>query len=170
MNRKVLVALILIIGTLFSTTACKEENKTRVEYYELGIVLDEGFETYDTDGAFAIAYSDGKTIVGISRFSFVDCEEYGLLSTYTPLKLAEVYLGMLGKTADEGVRVHGDVPYFTYTDVGSDGAGYFYMPTFYRTPYAYFVITFITPKTREVVGRAEFLGYTSTVYLLKKYI
>ena len=105
-----------------------------------------------------------------SRFSFVDCEEQGLLTTFTPRKFAQVYLERLDRTVDEGVKVHGDVPYFTYTDIASDGAGYFYMPTFYRTPYAYFIITFITPKTREAAGRVEFLEYISTVYILNEYL
>ena len=168
MKRKVFVPLLLIVSIVFSFASCKKE--TRVEYCELGIVLDEGFEAYDTDGAFHVAYSDGKTIVGISRFSFVDCEEYGLLTTFTPRKFADVYLEMLDRTVDEGVKVHGDVPYFTYTDTGSNAEVYFYMPTFYRTPYAYFIITFITPKAREAEGRVEFLEYTSTVYILDKYL
>ena len=170
MKRRVIISFILIIATLFSFASCKKERETRVEFCELGIVLDEGFETYDSDGAFNVAYSDGKTIVGISRFSFIDCEEMGLLTTFTPRKFAEVYLEMLDRTVDESIKVYGDVPYFTYTNVGSDGEGYFYMPTFYRTPYAYFIITFITPKTREAVGRVEFLEYTSTVYILDAYL
>lgn len=170
MKRKVFVSLLLIVSIVFSFGSCKKEKGTRVEYCELGIVLDEGFEAYDTDGAFHVAYSDGKTIVGISRFSFVDCEEYGLLTTFTPRKFADVYLEMLDRTVDESVKVHGDVPYFTYTDTGSNGEMYFYMPTFYRTPYAYFIITFITPKARETEGRVEFLEYTSTVYILDKYL
>ena len=98
------------------------------------------------------------------------CEEQGFLSTFTPRKLAEVYLGKLGKQIDGGIEVRGDVPYFAYTDLGSDGASYFYMPTFYRTPYAYFIITFITPKVRESEGRVEFLQYVSTVHILEEYL
>lgn len=170
MKIRIFVSFILLIATAFSIVSCKTDNETRVEFCELGIVLGEGFETYDSEGAFNVAYSDGKTIVGISRFSFVDCEEYGILTTFTPRKFAEVYLQRLGRTVDEGVKLHGDVPYFTYTNVDSDGQTYFYMPTFYRTPYAYFLITFITPKTREAVGRVEFLDYTSTVYILNEYL
>ena len=170
MKIKVFISLTLLIATLLSLASCKQENETRIEYCELGIVLDKGFETYDSDGAFSVAYTDGKTIVGISRFSFVDCEEQGILTTFTPRKFAEVYLERLGRVVDESVKLHGDVPYFTYTNVDSDGQQYFYMPTFYRTPYAYFIITFITPKSREAVGRAEFLKYTSTVYILNQYL
>lgn len=166
--KKITVSLFLILSLLVSFTSC--EKGQRVEYCELGIVLDKGFERYDSDGAFNIAYSNGITIVGFARYSFVDCEELGLLSTYTPLKLAQVYLDMMDRTVDESVTKQGDVPYFTYTETSSDGSQFFYMPTFYRTPYAYFVITFITPKSRAAEGRVEFLKYTSTVYILNEYL
>ena len=163
MRIKALISFLLIIAFVTSFVSCKSAN---VEYYELGIVLTNNFEPYDSGGVYNASYSDGKTIVGIARYSFVDCEEYGLLTTFTPLKLANVYLDMMDRTVDEGVKKHGDVPYFTYTQTAEDGSQYFYMPTFYRTPYAYFVITFITPKVREAEGRVEFLKYTETVYLI----
>lgn len=162
------VSILLILSLLLSLASCSDTE--RVEYCELGIVLTKDFETYEDDGAFDIAYSDGKVIVGISRYSFVNCEELGLLSTYTPLKLAQVYLKKMDRTVDEDINKRGDIPYFTYTETAEDGSQYFYMPTFYRTQYAYFVITFITPKAREVEGRVEFYGYMDSVYLLEEYM
>ena len=162
------IAILLILSLLFSLTSCSDAQ--RVEYCELGIVLTKDFKPYETDGAFNVAYSDGSVIVGIARYSFVNCEELGLLTTFTPLKLANVYLEMMDRTVDETVKKRGDIPYFSYTETAEDGSEYFYMPTFYRTPYAYFVITFITPKVREAQGRNEFYGYMDTVYLLEEYL
>ena len=164
MRIKGFLSALLILAMLLTLPSCNRDR--RVEYCELGIILPKDFDEYDSGGAYNIAYSDGKTIVGIARYSFVDCEEYGLLTTFTPMKLAEVYLDMMDRTVDETVKKQGDVPYFTYTETADDGSQYFYMPTFYRTPYAYFVITFITPKVREVQGRVEFLEYIETVYLI----
>lgn len=164
MRIKGFLSTLLILAMLLTLPSCNRDR--RVEYCELGIILPKDFDEYDSGGAYNIAYSDGKTIVGIARYSFVDCEEYGLLTTFTPMKLAEVYLDMMDRTVDETVKKQGDVPYFTYTETADDGSQYFYMPTFYRTPYAYFVITFITPKVREVQGRVEFLEYIKTVYLI----
>lgn len=164
MRIKGILSTLLILAMLLTLPSCNRDR--RVEYCELGIILPKDFDEYDSDGVYNIAYSDGKTIVGIARYSFVDCEEYGLLTTFTPMKLAEVYLDMMDRTVDETVKKQGDVPYFTYTETADDGSQYFYMPTFYRTPYAYFVITFITPKVREVQGRVEFLEYIKTVYLI----
>ena len=164
MRIKGFLSALLILAMLLTLPSCNRDR--RVEYCELGIILPKDFDEYDSGGAYNIAYSDGKTIVGIARYSFVDCEEYGLLTTFTPMKLAEVYLDMMDRTVDETVKKQGDVPYFTYTETAEDGSQYFYMPTFYRTPYAYFVITFITPKVREMQGRVEFLEYIKTVYLI----
>lgn len=165
---KLPLAIITLLLLILSFGGCSDEK--RVEYCELGIVLTDDFITYDTDGAFNVAYSDGNTIVGIARYSFVDCEELGLLTTFTPLKLANVYLDMMDRTVDEAVKERGDIPYFTYTETAKDGSSYFYMPTFYRTPYAYFVITFIAPKGRESEAREEFFGYMDSVYLLQEYL
>ena len=165
---KLPLAIITLLSLILSFGGCSDEK--RVEYCELGIVLTDDFITYDTDGAFNVAYSDGNTIVGIARYSFVDCEELGLLTTFTPLKLANVYLDMMDRTVDEAVKERGDIPYFTYTETAKDGSSYFYMPTFYRTPYAYFVITFIAPKVRESEAREEFFGYMDSVYLLQEYL
>ena len=167
MKRKI-IPFILIVSTILSFVSCKKEN--RVEYCELGIILPEEFVPYDSEGSFNTAYSDGKSIVGITRYSFVECDELGLVTSLTPYKFAGVYLEMLDRQVDTPVIEHGDVPYFTYTVSKEDGSQYFYMPTFYRTPYAYFVITFITPKSRDGVGRAEFLEYVSTVYILSEYL
>ena len=168
MKKNILVSIVLIFAILTSFVSCT--NDKRFEYCELGLILTKDFESYDSGGSFNVAYSDGNTIVGIARYSFVDCIEVGLLTTYTPRKLAEVYLNMMDRTIDDGINVYQDVPYFTYTETTEDGSSFFYMPTFYRTPYAYFVITFITPKSREAQGRVEFLGYIDTVYILNEYL
>ena len=158
-----LVSFLLALSLALSLVGCAKDK--RVEYCELGIVLPREFEPYEADG-FHAAYSDGVSFVGITRYSFVDCVENGLLTTWTPTRFAEVYLEMMEREVDEGIRRHGDVPYFSYTMESSSGEELMYMPTFYRTQYAYFVITFITPKGRETSGRVEFLGYTETVYII----
>lgn len=165
--KRIIALLLLTHLLLLSFVSCKDAD--RFEYCEIGIILTREFSEYDSDGAFSVAYSDGNTIVGISRYSFVDCIEEGLLTTYTPLKLAEVILDR-GDYITDGIKTEGDVVYFTYTNTDTDGNSYFYMPTFFRTPYAYFIITFITPKSREVVGRVEFLDYASSVYIIQDYL
>ena len=167
MKRKI-ISLLLIAAVLMSVVSCTKYEK--IEYCEIGMYLDKEFEEYDSEGAFHVAYSDGSTVVGMTRFSFVDAEEYGLLSTYTPEQLAKVFLHKLSDVVTDGIKIHGDVPYFYYTAASVDGSQYFYMPTFYRTPYAYFVITFITPSIRASMGYPEFLEYSSSVHILDDYL
>ena len=159
---KITIAVVLILS-LITLVSC--DNGKRVEYAELGIVLTKEFSVYDSNGAFNAAYSDGNIIVGFTRFSFVDCIEVGMLTTWTPRKFAEVYLNKMNVSVDEKVQMHGDVPYFSYTAADDDGNYYYYMPTFYRTQYAYFVITFITPLANKEAGRVEFFEYMNTVYI-----
>ena len=168
MKIKIFVSLLLVISVIFLSTSCVQYKK--FEYCEMGIYLTKEFKEYDSEGAFNVAYSDGNVIVGITRISFVDSEQLGFLTTHSPRVFAEVYRDMMERELKGEVDMHNDVPFFTYTDVGSDGAIYFYMPTFYKTPYAYFVITFITPKLREDVGRVEFFEYIDTVYILEEYL
>ena len=54
----VALSLLLTVALLFGMTSCS--NEKRVEYCELGIVLTKDFITYESEGAFNVAYSDGK--------------------------------------------------------------------------------------------------------------
>ncbi len=161
------IAIILLLALCLPLVSCSRVKE--VEYFELGIVLPKEFEPVAAD-AFHSAYSDSVSFVGITRYSFEDCVKNGLLTTYSPLKFAGVYLEMMDRTVYENIKEHGDVPYFTYVATDSDGVELLYMPTFYRTRYAYFVITFITPLTRYNEAKNEFLGYTETVYILEEYL
>ena len=158
-----------MLALLLTLISCKKEKA--FEYCELGIVLTDRFESYDSEGAYDVAYADGDLIVGISRFSFVDCEqEYGILATHSPLKFAQIHLARYGQSSDITVAQHGDVPYYSYSMSDLGGFEYFYMPTFYRTPYAYFVITFVTPYDNVKVQRDKIFEYIETVYILEEHI
>lgn len=164
MKRTLLAALLIICLALSSCS-----NVKAVEYCELGIVLTKDFEPCASD-AFHSAYSNGDSFVGITRYSFADCVNNGLLTTYSPLKFAEVYLEMMDRTVLEGITEYNSVPYFIYTVTDSDGNELMYMPTFYRTPYAYFIITFITPAARYYEAKEEFLGYIKTAYIVEEHL
>lgn len=164
MRIRIVIAAVLLIALLFSLAGC---DKTKpIEYCELGLVLNRDFEPYDSDGAFDVAYADGDVIMGIMRYSFVDCEEYGLLSTHTPEKLAEVYLDKSNDNKDIEILKTGDVPYYYYTS----SEGYVYLVSFYRTPYAYFIITYITPIVKFADEYNSILGYMQSAYILDKHL
>ena len=97
-------------------------------------------------------------MVGISRLSHITATENGILATHSPLKFAEIYRDRTGH--DEAIFEYGDVPYYSYVS----NKGYRYIPTFYRTPYAYFIITFISQEGGEW-GVEEILTLTRKVFL-----
>lgn len=162
-----LPALLVVISVLFSMFSCS--NEQAFEYCELGIVLTNDFDKYESNGAYDAAYADGELIVGMTRISFVESEEFGILTTHTPEKFARVYCDTY---VAKGVEIfqHKDVPYYSYVNKGADGYRYFYMLTFYRTPFSYFIITFITPEYKLDVQKEKIFEYIETVYILPQHI
>ena len=163
---KRILSLILLFAVLvLSLAGC--DRMMPVEYCELAVVLNIDFETYDSDGAFDTAYSDGDVIMGMTRYSFVDCEDqYGLLPTLTPEKLAEVYRSKSGKDEKIEILKTGDVPYYYY----STSDGLVYLLSFYRTPYAYFVVTYITPIANFDTQYEQIIEYMESAYILENHL
>lgn len=164
MKKRIITSVALLIALLLSLAGC--DRMKPIEYCELGIVLNVDFEPYDSQGAFDVAYADGNVIMGMMRYSFVDCEEYGLLSTHTPEKLAEVYLDQSNDNKDIQILKSADVPYYYYTS----SEGYVYLVSFYRTPYAYFIVTYITPYSNFADEYDNILDYMESAYILEEHL
>ena len=162
--KRILCALLtpLLLLSLFS---CGDRDDT---YCEIGFEIPRGYREIDASGDFDLAFEDGGRVIGIRRMSFDAVEGEGLLATHSPYELAEIYRERLAVSNSSTVFTHGDIPYFVYTL--SDGySSYAYMPTFYKTRYAYFIITFICKNKIDEGGRVEFLDFCDTVYILPKY-
>ncbi len=160
------LAALLLLALLFSLISCAP----RYQHCELGIRLRETYKDYSTDGAYDVAYSDGSMIVGMLRFSFAACLEASIPITMTQQKWAEFYLKRAEKMENlSEISERGDTPYFTYNQRGNDGKTYRYLVSFYITPNAYFVITFIFMEDYAENLMAEALGYIDTVYLVDGY-
>jgi len=150
------VFCIALFALCFSLFSCSGE--VRAEHCELGILLPRGFDKKDTDGVFDVVYSDGELTVGITRISYASLVDEGISPTLSPRAFAELY--KRGEGIDKTVHEYGDTVYYTYT-LGSER----YLPTFYRTPYAYFIITFAFAEggAWDIEGALEL---TNTVYLI----
>lgn len=165
MIRKGISCILLTLFLLsIICTLCSCQKSVRLQHCELGIVLPSEFEEYDSGDSFDASYSDGSLIVGMTRVSFVAAMDDGIPTTLTPLKFAEVYRGRVDKE-DSEIKELGDVPYFTYTVTTDDGREYIYLPTFYCTPYAYFVIFFITFTENKAWNQKSILELTKSVYI-----
>ena len=155
-------AFLLLLALSLSFVSCSDGRR---EYCEISIFLPSEFEKTDAEDSFDLAYTDGRIFVGILRISFDAAASAGIPTTMTSLKLAEYYRRESEKESiSADILSHGDVPYYTYIH-GEEATEYFYMPTFYATPYAYFIITFITPSDFGEKATDEILSYVSSVRL-----
>ena len=162
-KRLVLPVAVLLILSL-TLTSCGSGDLKR-EYCELGIILPKSFSEAESGESFDKAYSNGDLFVGILRISLDYAAESDIPTTLTPLKLCEYYRRLSEtESSSSDVALVGDTPYYSYVS-GKDEGAYFYLPSFYVTPYAYFIITFITPVELGESLTAEILSYISTVYL-----
>ena len=162
---KTIIAILLIFPILLSLVSCGAKEYV---YCEIGIKIPSGYRVHDAKNDFDLAFEKQNRIIGIRRMSFDVVIEDGLLTTHSPYTLAEIYRERIAVSNASTVFTHGDIPYFVYSI--SDGqTTYAYMPTFYKTRYAYFIITFICKNTITEGGRVEFLDICDTVYILPEY-
>ena len=152
---------ILCLVLLVSVLLCSCEGKT--EYCEIGIVLPDGYEELDSESSFDRVYANGTDAVGIFRVSFEAAIDDGVPTTLSAKKFAEYYLEQSGLVTE--VEERDNIPYFVYVEE-QDGQRYMHVPTFYRTPYAYFIITFTSAGGGDEEKLGEFLEIASTVYLI----
>ena len=156
-------AILLCLAICLSVCSCSMRN---IEFCELRFSLPRSFSEVDGGDSFDVALSDGEVFVGVLRISFDAAVESGIPATMTPFKLAEYYMSLTEK-GDKATPVteHGDVPYYCYVEENG-GIQYLYMPTFYFSYYAYFIITFITPTSTDEDIVARLLSYTESVHLV----
>ena len=160
------VLLLLVIATLFSLASCTRREQT---YCEIGFTIPRGFTELSAPDDFDLAFENGDKVIGVRRLSFGAVLEDGMLTTHSPERLAEIYRERIGVNGASDVFMHGDIPYFIYTLNSLDGT-YAYMPTFYRTSYAYFIITFICKNNIDDGTRVKFFEVCDSVYILPQYV
>ena len=130
------IFFLILIASLLLLSSCGTEKFT---YCELRLPLGSEFRSEESDG-FDATYTDGDATVFVTRISFEAAFADGIPDTYSPLAFARFYQL---NNSHEGLEIDtsSHVPRYSYT--GSDGeATLFMMHTFYRTPYAYFVVTY----------------------------
>ena len=164
MNRR-FICLLLVFLVLFSAVGCKKNKDERV-WCDIAITLPEEYEEYEATGSFDLAFRSGRRVVGITRISFDAGINSGIAPTHTAYRFAEEYRDASGYE-DREITEHGDVPYFTYTLENAVGNEYVYMPTFYRTLYAYVIIMFVCPREEAEEAKEIFLSYADTVRIVE---
>lgn len=167
MEHKKTVAILLLFASLLSFLACSSGKA--YTYCEIGIEIPRSYRRFDAEGDYDMAFKDGRSVIGIRRFSFEAVVEDGILSTHTAFKFAEIYRERLEGVSPSPMREHGYIPYFTYTRY-SGGTSYTYMPAFFRTPYAYYMVVLVSENGINDGGRVKFLEILDTFYILPEYL
>ena len=137
------IALLIAVVQVLLLCSCSDK---KYEHCEIGLKLDDSFAEYDADGKFDMAYTDGRVIIGVLRFSFEACLKEDIpisMSDYTFAKYYRAKAEGIGDVSE--VELYGYLPYFTYTLEGTDGVYHRFVATFYTTPNAYFLVMYITP-------------------------
>ena len=155
---KRIISFLLLFASLFTLASCRDKRG----YLELGLEIPRSYEERAAEDTFDAAYTDGAAVIGIIRWSFQAAIDDGIVETYSPEAFARYYRNRIGKNECE-IKFSGDAPYIVYED-GEDII-YSYLTSFYRTRYAYFVVTFVTESLLFPDYESEFLKIAKSAYL-----
>ena len=156
------LSLFLILTLLFSLLiSCKDSSVSgEFTHCELTLVLDESFSEEKSED-FDLLLSSEEVAVSLIRISFDAAVDYGIEETYTAKGFAAFFMHKSEKSKE--LLMHGDVPYYTYTEEIS-GNDIFYTVTFYRSYNAYFVAAYATPEKNKDAYTDKFLEYAENAY------
>ncbi len=124
------------------------------------MVLDSSFTEFSSE-QYDLALEGEGMNVGVKRISLYAASVEGVPDNYSPRRFAEYFLSKRGDEAE--IFTYGDIPYFSLSESVS-GVEFYTLYTFYRSKYAYFIITFATERARESEYRERFFEYADTVY------
>lgn len=150
-----------LLFSLLLLTSCGTEDFT---YCELRLPLGGEFRSEASEG-FDATYTDGSATVFVTRISFEAAFADGIPDTYSPLAFARFYQLNNSHTGLE-IDTSSHVPRYSYT--GSDGeASLFMMHTFYRTPYAYFIVTYSCAESLMAEYEDDFIRYADGAVIIE---
>ena len=148
------LSVIMLLSLLVALASCRGG-----DYYthcELTLPLEKEYERVASE-SFDAVYSDGRASVYMTRISFDAAFADGIPDTYSALEFARFYRLNNGHTELE-INTSSHVPRYSY--FGSDGGQeLFMMHTFYRTPYAYFIVTYSAPASLISEYENDFVRY-----------
>lgn len=158
-ERFLCVFLILtLVAAVF--VSCKDTDTKEFTHCELTLVLDEDFQTEESDD-FDLLLSNGDVAVSLIRISFEAGFNQGISDTYTAKGFAAFFMTKSEKNAE--LLMFGDVPYYTYTETAGESE-IFYTVTFYRSYNAYFVVAYATALENRDILSEKFLEYADNAY------
>ena len=154
---KRIFTLFLTIVLSLSFISCGKDNK--YAHCELVLPLTSDYSSVKNE-SFDATYSNGKSMVGILRISFVAGMNEGIAETMTTVEFRDFWLKRLNR---EAILRDGAVTYCEYYD-GEGSDELYYLEAFFRSQYAYFIVLFATNVKNQESGRREFTSYLDKIY------
>lgn len=105
--------------------------------------------------------SDSRSVVALTRISHDAAIKDGIVPVGSALDFAKLYRDLSGVEAE--VYQHSEIPYYVYTLTSDKGVEFSFMATFYRTPFAYFVVLYVAASDVFSDIDEDFLSYASDV-------
>lgn len=152
------LSVLTVVALAFSIVGCA--GNVTFTCLDINITLKNGYYEADAGDSANMLLTNNESTVSIKRLSIVDAEKDGISGSYSAEQFAEFFL--INNSLDGKIASIGDVPYYSYYDT-TGGVELFCISSFYRTPYAYFIIIFATSSAREDAARAEFFDAMSSV-------
>ena len=157
------LSLFLILTLLAaSLLSCKDSvAEKEFSHCELTLVLDGSFSEERSED-FDMLVTNGDIAVSLIRISFEAGFSQGISDTYTAKNFAAFFMNKSEKS--DNLLMHGDVPYYTYTESISGTEPVFYTVTFYRSHHAYFVVAYAVAEKNKSKFEAKVLQYAEAAY------
>lgn len=152
--------LSLFILAVLSVSLCGCSDVSEFTCAELTVSLPDGYTERERPEGANMLLSDGTSTVTLRRTSLADAHKAGIPSGYSAVDFAELFLEM-SEVEGELLDYH-STPYYTYY-VTKDGVRLFCLASFFRTPYAYFIIVFATRAELEEEGREVYFSAIDSV-------
>ena len=146
------VALLLI----FTLASCGGD--TVYSHAELVLPLEDEYVELESV-IYDKVYTNETYVITVTRISFEAGMNEGIPETLSLPQFAEYYLE---KCSREANIIKGDIVYCEYY-ASEGGEEHFYFESFYRSPYAYFIVLFASHSSIEQEAREDFIEYAKNI-------
>ena len=155
MVKRVLLRLIALVMIL-SLASCNSD--TVYSHCELVLPLEDEYVELES-AVYDKVYTNETYVITVTRISFEAGMNEGIPETLSLPQFAEYYLK---KCSREANIIKGEIVYCEYY-ASEGGVEHFYFESFYRSPYAYFIVLFASDSSIEEEARNDFIEYAKNI-------
>ena len=131
---------------------------TVYSHCELVLPLEDEYVELES-AVYDKVYTNETYVITVTRISFEAGMNEGIPETLSLPQFAEYYLE---KCSREANIIKGEIVYCEYYE-SEGGVEHFYFESFYRSPYAYFIVLFAAHSSIEQEARNDFIDYAKNI-------